>query len=254
MTTDNESIDNIEQPDKTPRLRSVAYPSYTLEASIELTEKIDKKFSDVVYSSRDAISKNLNLSGGALLMNLSSCVQYGILEMKQTVGYKPTAIYKKIKRPLPDEKLTDTYLECFKNPELYKKLIRDFGGKELPEESGLSNILDRNYGVVGNASSIAAKTFFKNLEFIGLIGSDNIFTVEVGSDNGLKDIKKDEAKFKGEPPPPKPPLGLPLSTTLSDIEIPVFLKGGRQAKIVIPGDFSDEDIARISKVINGYVV
>ena len=68
MTTDNTDQQTAEQKTKVPRLRSVAYPSYPLPASIELVTKIDNTFSDVGHTHRDSISKELRLSGGALLI------------------------------------------------------------------------------------------------------------------------------------------------------------------------------------------
>ena len=255
MTTGQSVQLGAEQRAKIPRQRSVAYPSYSIPACIELVTKIDKTFSDVVYTNRESISKELGLSGGALLMNLSSCVQYNLLELKQNEGYKPTAIFKKIKRPLPDENIRDAYIVCFRDPELYKKLINDFSGKQLPQEGGLANILDRKYGVVGNASSIAAKIFLRNVNFIGLLDEGNILNLEnvAALDSSSLDDVIPPAN-NGAVVDQKHPLSLPPSSTdNSSVEIPVFLKGKRLAKIVLPGDFDDEDVAKVAKVISGYM-
>lgn len=240
---------------KSSRQRSVAYPSYPIKACIDLVTKIDSHFSDVLFTNREAISKELKLSGGALLMNLSSCVQYDLLKLKQNEGYKPTAIFKKIKKPLPEENITDAYLECFNAPELYKKLILDFNGKQLPQESGLANILDRKYSVVGNASLLAAKTFLKNVSFIGLSDADNVlhiakqeeFSIHADTDTRRGEKPKEEKKEEV--------LALPPSTTdYTTVEIPIFLSGAkRQAKITLPTDFNDEEISKIIKVLNGYL-
>lgn len=70
-------------------------------------------------------------------MQLSSCVQYELLELKSNDGYKPSIRYKKIKKPLPSENVNNFYLDCFKAPELYKRLITEVAGRQLPEVAGL---------------------------------------------------------------------------------------------------------------------
>jgi hypothetical protein len=246
-----------------PRIRSVAYPSYTIQACYELTSKIDKIFTDVVYTPREDISERIGVSGGSFLMQLSSCVQYDLLELKSKDGYKPTAIYKKIKRPLPEENVNDFYIECLNAPELYKKLITDFKDRQLPQVEGLANILDRKYGVVGNASLQAAKVFLKNLENLELISVDNVLKLD-GGIAPIEEVLVEDFTKNEEPIQNQPHTTLLLtnsnnenvnrSTNNNQVkEIPIFLKGGREAKIVMPIDFTDEDMLRVSKVINGYL-
>ncbi len=255
---------------KTPRVRSVAYPSFTIPTEVILTGKISKEFTDLVYTPREVISKHLSLSGGSLLMQLSSCVQYGLLTMKSKEGYKPTELYKKINRPLPDENVNDLLKECFQKPELYKKLIIDLKDKQLPTVSGLANILDRKYGVKGNASEIAAKVFYKNLEALDLI-RDNSFSfdrdiesVEIIDDEDAvieQEIEvnpnPNQNQVKEQPPlylinPPKD-HSKNNDDNIGFIEIPIPLKDGRKARLLMPEGYTDEDISKVYKVVNGYL-
>jgi hypothetical protein len=258
IINNNETLDG-----RKPRIRSVAYPSYTIHSCFELTSKIDKIFTDVVYTPREDISERLGISGGAFLMQLSSCVQYDLLEIKSKDGYKPTAIYKKMKRPLPDENVNDFFLECLQAPELYKKLINDFKDRQLPQLEGFANILDRKYGVVGNASLQAAKIFLKNLAALELISVDNIFKIE-GGITPVEEVLPGDYTAKEEPiqiqshkvtllQAPHTENASTLNSNLKTKEIPIFLKDNREAKIIVPIDFDDEDALKIYKVVGGYL-
>lgn len=270
METNNSGTPTGEQEkSKAPRIRSVAYPSYPVLFCVVLTSKIAREFTDIVYTPREDIAKALKSSGGALLMQLSTCVQYGLLSIKSKEGYKPTELYKKISRPLPEEIVNDFYKECFQKPELYKKLINDLQEKQLPSASGLANILDRKYEVKGNASTLASKVFFKNLEELGLI-SDNTFSFDgklepaevLGDEEAPNDVETESNQQRNsnnsEPSPklyllnPLPPQK--IKEDLSGfIEIPIPLKGGLKAKLLMPEDYTDEDIMKVHKVITGYL-
>lgn len=213
----------------------------------------DKEFTSVVFTPKEAISKTLDVTGGRFFMNLSSCVQYGLLELKSREGYKPTQLFKKIQKPLTNENANDFLNECFQSPDLYKKLIEYFNEKQLPSINGLANLLDRNYGVKGVASTIAAKVFLKNAEALGLIGEGN--TLKLESYIPFEENKTEEGKDNKTPPvllidPPKKEVPF---FQYEIREIPVFLQNKREAKLTLPVDFTDDDLNRIIKVLNAYV-
>jgi len=250
-----------DQNKKAPRIRSVAYPSYTISSCVELVEKIDKEFTSITFTPKDSISKYIGLTGGAFFMHLSSCVQYDLLQLKSNEGYKPTQQFKKIQKPLPSENVNDLLLECLNHPDLYKKLIGEFKDKQLPTESGLANILDRIYSVKGNASKIAAKVFLKNLATLGLITEGNILKF----DSYISFIEEEEVPAAEE----KSQTTLLVPVTLqnksekkeqkeniSEIapkEIPIFFKDGTEGKVVLPKNFTEEHLRRVLNVINGYL-
>lgn len=69
------------------------------------------------------------------------------------------------------------------------------------------------------------------------------------------DIKEDEQEFSmNDKPlllPPKQEIKIEFDKGFK--EIPVFLKGNREAKIFMPFDFTDEDLIKVSKVLNAYL-
>lgn len=243
---------------KVPRQRSAAYPSYTIESAIAFTTKVDREFTSIAYTPKEDISKGVGLSGGAFLMQLSSCVQYGLLDKEQGEGYKPSDLFKRINRPLPTENVADFIIECLTKPPLYKAIIEQFSGKQLPSMTGLANILDRKFGIVGNASVSAAKIFLRNLEHLGLKSEENALRIDAFGppleEKVIPDIKTNDQR----------PILIPSSDNGliqtyvpaamgGKKEIPVFLSGGREAILLLPLDFTDADMQKIVKVLTAYL-
>jgi len=247
---------------KRSRQRSSPYPSYTIESCVKFTTRVDDEFLDIDFTPVQDISNTLNLSGGAFLQQLSSCVQYGLLELKQKVGYKPSLLFKKIRKPLPSENVNDLLVECLQRPSLYKRLINDLREKQLPSEKGLANTLDRNYAIKGNAANLAAKVFIKNIASLGLVSPDNILKLDASyipfEEADEVEVSEEVVETKAE----KPQL-LALTEqrkpaaeekSFKTREIPVFLQGdNREAKLVLPIDFTEDDLKRIVKVLNAYL-
>lgn len=248
----------IGESKKANRLRSVAYPSYTIESCVNFTKRVDKEFTTVRYTPKEAIAETLGTSGGAFLMQLSTCVQYGLLDLKQKEGYKPTGLFKKIEKPLEGENPNDFLNECLNRPPLYKKLLTDFKDKQLPSEIGLANMLDRNFGVKGGAATIAARIFLKNVKSLGLITEGNLLKI----DSYITFVEATNDNETLTSPPVKEMSNFLLTQTsnikefapkFSTREIPVFYGVDREAKAILPADFTNEELKKFIKVLSGYL-
>lgn len=248
----------IEEKTKLPRVRSVAYPSITISDSIELTNRIYKIFGNITYTSREAISKQLHISESHLQTQISSCVQFGLLELKTKEGYKPTELFIKVRSPLPDENINEVFISIFSNPELYKTLIEQFNGKQLPQEAGLGTILYRRHKVSEKVASFAAKIFIESSIDCGFLKNDVLNLGDRVNEDNLEII---EENIESDKSANSQVLYLPPRTEKKDegIEkseippIPIFLDNGTIAKLYMPKGFTKDDLKRVSKVLNGYV-
>lgn len=239
---------------KTPRFRSVAYPSFTIQHCSDLVTRIHKIFGNLTFTGRDRLSKELNISDSHLQTQLSSCVQYGLLELKSGEGYKPTSLFTKIYRPTPTEKVEDAYLQAFQSPELYKGLVSQFNNQELPQEVGLAAILFRDYKVSDQASISAAKIFVENAKFVRALSEDSKFKIpgtETGEEipfievpNPIVDVKAKETIFL-------PPSN--FIETPTEIKLPILLDDGKTISIPLPNGLNRADLEKIKKVIDAYL-
>lgn len=242
---------------KGQRFRSVAYPSYTITDSIELTRKINQLFGNSSFNKREDIAQHLEMSVGNLVMKLSTANQYGLLEMKSKEGYKPTDLFTSIYKPLSEEEKKKSQLECLYSPELYRKLLEHYKGKQLPAIGGLSVLLFRSYKVSEDASNRAAKIFLDNLVELGLIDEENKLNVDI--DHATPEEENTTKTSVTLTPDYRRPQ-VNTNENTNDIShqlagaappIPIFLKGdNRVAKVLMPADFNDDDIDHIKRVLD----
>lgn len=248
----------IEDNKKIPRVRSVSYPSITLGESIELTGRIYKIFGNITYTSRDVIAKQLHISESHLQTQISSCVQFGLLELRSKEGYKPTDLFIRARSPLPEENLGDIFKEIFCNPELYKAIIEQFNGKRLPEEAGLATILYRKLKVAEKVADFAARVFIESAKETGFLKNDDTLfvgegRVEVENIEVIED-KKSENGTSQYILLPSPPERKSEPPETSDVPpIPIFLDNGETAKLYMPKGFTKDDLKRVAKVITAYI-
>jgi hypothetical protein len=258
------SDSNIDKTVKRAHKRNSSYPSYTIENCIKFTTRIDSEFSNINYTPAKDISDTIGSSGGAFLQQLSSCVQYGLLELKSGDGYKSTQRFEKIKKPLPSENVNDTLIECFQTPALYKRLINDLREKQVPSEKGLANTLDRTYGVKGNAATVAAKVFLKNVQALGLLSAGNVLKLDNAyipfeetpeeDTEEIPQVFNEQPKLLVAPSDQKQQAESKQMHNLNTREIPVFLQGDkREARLILPIDFTEDDLKRIVKVLSAYL-
>ena len=193
-----------------------------------------------------------------VFMRLSTANQYGLLEMKMGEGYKPTPLFTSLYKPLNENEKKEAQLKCLSNSELHSKLIIHYNGKQLPALGGLGILLYRSYKVSEDASSKAAKIFLDNLSEVGLIGeNNNLNGGEIVEEPPLKNNIKSAEEFTYVTEPIRKQIEAPINlydiTTPvggSFITIPAFLKGNnRMAKVLLPVDFTNEDLDQIAKVL-----
>lgn len=244
---------------KIPRVRSVAYPSFTIQHCIELTSDIHKFFGNSVYVSREQISIKTEISDSHLQTQLSSCVQYGLLELKPKEGYKPTALFTKIYRPLPNENIRDSKLEAFNCPELYKKIISECNN-QIHTIDSLSTILFRNYKVSEGAAPFAAKIFLENAKELLLIDEQNLLNIDGAKIDDALEVLEDIGS-KGEPERLKEVKFLPPHDESSATKpklynhppIPIFYDDGTIGELYLPNGFEKSKIEKTVKVLTAYL-
>jgi hypothetical protein len=157
-----------EQPKVTKkRMRSSAYPAFTLEQAIEATKELREKLGKGPYS-RDDAARSLGYSGvtGVSAGKIASLVHFGLLQRKGSAYYQ-SELADHIFLYRSDEERDSGIKRALNNPTLYKRLISAYEGQALP--TMLENILSRQYGIQEKVAKAAANTFKKSAQYAGIL-------------------------------------------------------------------------------------
>lgn len=242
---------------KKPKERSAAYAAFTLASSLEFTKNIYSNFGTSSYNTRETIAKFLKKSAEYLKQPISTAVQYGFLELKSNVGYKPSARFMELYKQDDETIVRKTLLAAFKEPKLNRTLLDKYKGDIVPPLPVLANNLFRNHGIIENTAEKAANIFLQNLDDLQLLSperklidpdseeSETVIPVK-SEDTEVKDEVIDEyaeGRLKKETEP--------VSDLSFIIEVP--LQGNRKAKILCPIDVNDKDLKKIRRVIKSYM-
>lgn len=174
--------------------RSSAYPSYSISYCLNLCETIYKTYGTSHRASREELATTLNLSVGNIIMKISSCSQYGLLDMKSKEGYKVSELFVRYFRPIDEKQSIEAKIEAFKSPTLYQSLISSFSGGILPPVKPLSNILLQKHSISESACESAASIFIENAKELNLLTVDNEFNVDGFSEKNNIEIEEIETE------------------------------------------------------------
>ena len=152
--------------------RSNSYPSITLVKSLEIADVVYKNAGNT-FLPVEQIAKLLKKHPGYISQWLGSCVQYGLLELKSKVGYRPAEICKRIFKPFSEDEKKQALIECFKKPKLYQELISKYENSSLPSKNVLPNILDRDHSVYDDAAQKASDIFYENIAELEILNNEN---------------------------------------------------------------------------------
>lgn len=147
--------------------RSSGYPAFSLEDCVDAVKKVKEELGGG-FSSRDLIAKAMGYSGvtGASGTKISACVHFGLLSRSGNT-YALSDLSNRLLTPISDGEKAEALVEAVNSPNLYNKLIEEYGGKALPNM--LENILSRQYDIINNSAQKAAEVFKKSLEYAGLL-------------------------------------------------------------------------------------
>lgn len=249
-------------------LRSSPYPSYTIDYCLDLVTKIYTNFgSGNYYAKREEIAKVLGISAAHLQTQVSSATQYGLLELKQSEGYKPSDLFRQIFKPLDENSKKNALTKVFQSPHLYEALIAKFGNEILPALTPLTNILIHHHNISDAAAEKAASIFIDNAKNLGFLNNENILSFSERVRGNKENVFENEDYVDDENTsvevvdtnyyPVKSPNKDDVNTftTSQNIEskpIPfnIPLKGNRTAQIIVPYDVKSTDFDFIINFIN----
>ena len=152
--------------------RSTLYPRYDLKEALDFTATVHSLGSENIPKGSIAAEIRNPINSSAFLGRLSCAKQFGLIKVENSnKNISITSRARRILQPIGDEDKNNALREAFSEPELYRKLIKQFSGKTLPNKDTLGNMLmhDKSYGIQDTARITAATHFISSAEFVGAI-------------------------------------------------------------------------------------
>ena len=222
---------------KTSRKRSRPYPRRSLKECLDFLRTVND--AGAVNVDEEVLVKALGLSTAnsrRFTGLVSSSKQFGLL----TVANKRYSVIERGERYLhprePGEQ-KQAIVEAFGSPKLYQELIEKFGGRSLPEQQMLANILCRDHGIESKASSKATEIFVDSAEFAGLLASDGKLSYPL--DSGMIETPVDT-------PSPAPESQL----LQEDVQTARLKLSTGMAQVTVPANITKKDAERLKKQID----
>lgn len=247
-----------------PHGRSAAYPSVSIKESIDFSGQIYENFGTKSFTKEEDISTVLKKSYSTLKPKYSSACQYGLLELKYKLGYKPSQAYLDIRNPRSEAEERATLLKCFQSPPLYRKLIEKYDNGIIPVKIGLRAYLIKDFGITESAVDACLEVFFDNAISLKVMNEERYFSINSVLSNNSFAIGEQEKQEEGKPPSPEgnltvipiPEVIIPKvellnkKNSLEYREIPIFLDENRTIYVQIPHEFYEEDFLYLKEVLD----
>lgn len=172
------------------RQRSIAHPRFNMKQAEE--------FAKIVYRAGarhcdvDVIAKKAGFSqarNGSFVALRSSATQFGmVIGDGQTVSVSEDWI-DLILHDDPTQLRIARQRAMYK-PGLYKQILEDYVSKQLPTVEKLTQqlFLNSKYGIIKEAASVAAKTFFESASYAGIINEKGFIQPPVQPTSTATDI------------------------------------------------------------------
>lgn len=229
-------------------VRSKAYPAFTLQYCMRLVESIYGRYGQSTYITREDVAKASGKNVNYIQMPVSSAGQYGILEMKPKMGYKPTELFVRAFKPLSEDERRSALIQCFKGPKLYTDVIAEVGTGKFPTVEGLETILFRKHGISQGAAKTAAEVFYENLNDLKLLGADGVVLLN-GTPSAAADANDDDLPPQDEVVSTAPmlierrkqaPESVVMDSEFRKIEVP--LTDRKKAVLMVPDNLTQRDV------------
>jgi uncharacterized membrane protein YgcG len=150
-----EPIKAVTEPEGDPkkgkkRARSgVSFPYYDMGKSIEVAETMHHRAGG--RCSLAQLATLLGYSGvrnGSFRTRVSAAKMFGFIEDADGDDLRVSPRGRTIVAPISDDAATTARVDAFLAIELFKKVFEQFHGTTLPQEVGLRNLIETQYGVV----------------------------------------------------------------------------------------------------------
>lgn len=245
---DNQESGVLANGKKDKQTGGVPAPTENIAYCLEMAQTIVAAHGTATPVSKEEISKETGKAVATLVMKISSCVQYSILNNVHGKGYQASDLFQKYSQPVYPNDEFIAKLKMFQSAPLYAKIIETLNNEVLPAEDKFANLLKNDtFRLNPNSAERAAKVFFENCRHLNLIDSSGRFRFNIGATTQnvvtqKTDTPEDQPKKEQKPQEKHPNM----------IEVTVPMKNKEKAYLRFPEDYTNEDMDKIARIVQAY--
>jgi hypothetical protein len=170
------------------RKRSAAHPRTTLQEAEDFARIVFDM--GVTGCDPDNVAKKYGYSAaknGSFNLLRATAKQFGLIDSDArtiSVSQKWIPVFHHDDEP---RQLQEARQHAMRQPDLYKMLIEEYSGRQLPPIEKLARELHihQKYGILKDAADVAARVFYESASFAGLIDEKNYFRLPADTDMSL---------------------------------------------------------------------
>lgn len=154
------------------RQKSASYPGYTLRQAEELAKAAFDSGARNCDQDKVAQAAKYSANGGAFKVLRSTAKQFGLIQVEKNGCLSVTDEWIDVFHHSENLQLSrDARRKAMLQPKLYKQIIEEFSGCQLPNVEKLTRELHLNqkYGILKDAASTAARLFLESANYAGLL-------------------------------------------------------------------------------------
>jgi len=154
------------------RQKSASYPGYTLRQAEELAKAAFDSGARNCDQDKVAQAAKYSASGGAFKVLRSTAKQFGLIQVEKNGCLSVADEWIDVFHHSENLQLyKDARRKAMLRPKLYKQIIEEFSGRQLPSVEKLTRELHLNqkYGILKDAASTAARLFLESANYAGLL-------------------------------------------------------------------------------------
>jgi hypothetical protein len=159
------------QNDKRKNVTGIRYPMYDLEDAYNVAIQINRLGGGKIDI--NVLAQGMSYTPSTTMHHVSSAKHYNLVVQEKDMVIN-TELAKHLCMPLSEDEKVQNLKKAFFSLAVYTTLYERFKGGIVPEESTLSNLLHREFGVSVTGKDVLARNFISSLKFsnLGDITSD----------------------------------------------------------------------------------
>jgi hypothetical protein len=191
----------VEEPREDPKsgkprpTSDTRFPYYDLADVIEVAKTVREKAGGLCDKPQLAtLLGHKGVKSGAFLSRIAAAKMFGLVEQAEGGKFRLSRRGQAIVAPQSEASATDAKIAAFMDVELFKKVFQQYHGTTLPEEIGLRNLIETEYGVVESRVVPTVRIMLDSAKQAGLLNTEG---------KGTRMVRPLASEADQPPPAPK---------------------------------------------------